>query len=102
MARLEFLPQVIGDLRDIWSYIAAHNRPAADRLMVRFNARFELLAQRPLIGQLRPDIGDEVRHSVVARNYLILYRALSNGAQIVRVVHGSRDLSQLGLEDRAP
>jgi plasmid stabilization system protein ParE len=65
--------------------------------MVRFNARFELLAERPHIGRLRPDIGRDVRHSVMQRNYLILYRALPDGAQIVRVVHGSRDLTKLDL-----
>lgn len=46
------------------------------------------------MGRLRPDIAPELRYFVVG-NYLILYRTVENGIQIVRVIHGARDLPHL-------
>ena len=46
------------------------------------------------MGRLRPDIAPELRYLAVG-NYLILYRTVPNGIQIVRVIHGARDLPNL-------
>jgi toxin ParE1/3/4 len=46
------------------------------------------------MGMARDDIGPGVRHFPVGR-YLILYRALNDGVEIVRYVHGMRRLQDL-------
>ncbi len=55
---------------------------------------FQHLAENPLLGRLRPDIAPELRYFAVGK-YLILYRIVPNGIQIVRVIHGAWDLSNL-------
>jgi toxin ParE1/3/4 len=46
------------------------------------------------MGRLRLDIAPELRY-FMAGKYLILYRTVPGGVQIVRVIHGARDLSNL-------
>ncbi|EQD35138.1 plasmid stabilization system protein, RelE/ParE family, partial [mine drainage metagenome] len=48
-----------------------------------------LLAENPCLGPARPDIAPELRYHPVG-NYLLLYRILKNGIELVRVVHGAR------------
>ncbi len=82
------------DLIDIWSYIAQENPQAADRMLDEFENKISLLAEQPYLGPARPDIAPEMRYFPVG-NYLILYREVSSGVEIVRVVHGARRLSNL-------
>ncbi len=82
------------DLIELWIYIAQDNPPAADRLLDTIEQRFQALAANPLMGRLRPDIAPELRYFIVGR-YLILYRTVENGIQIIRVIHGARDIPSL-------
>ncbi|MGB3391429.1 MAG: type II toxin-antitoxin system RelE/ParE family toxin [Pseudaminobacter sp.] len=87
-------PAAESDLIDIWVSIALDNRRAADQLLQEFENRFNQLADFPESGPLRPDIADDVR-TLTCRNYLILYRMVSDHIEIVRVVHGARDITAL-------
>ncbi|WP_219821280.1 type II toxin-antitoxin system RelE/ParE family toxin [Methylobacter tundripaludum] len=82
------------DLIEIWIYIAQDNPRAADRVLDDIEQRFHALADNPLMGRLRSDIAPELRYFVVG-SYLILYRTAEDGIQIVRVIHGARDLPHL-------
>ena len=82
------------DLIEIWIYIAQDNPIAADRVLDDIEERFDALADNPLMGRLRPDIAPELRYFTVGK-YLILYRTVPDGAQIVRVIHGASDLPHL-------
>jgi toxin ParE1/3/4 len=82
------------DLVDIWIYIAHDNPDAADRLLEEIDRKCDLLADNPRLGHARPDIAPEFRHWPVG-NYLILYRPLPDGIEVVRVVHGARRLDSL-------
>lgn len=79
------------DLLSIWSYIAADSPAAADRLLDAIDHRCALLADNPKLGPARPEITPELRYSPV-RSYLIFYREVSEGIEVVRVLHGARDL----------
>ena len=47
------------DLDEIWSYVADDASPtAADRLIDAIVDRFELLAEQPRMGRLRPEFGE--------------------------------------------
>lgn len=82
------------DLIDIWDYIARFNPQAADRIVGVLDAKSLALARNPYLGMARDDIAEGVRHFPVG-NYLILYRALSDGIEVVRYVHGRRRLQDL-------
>lgn len=82
------------DLIDIWRYIAPNNPAAADALLDRIDEKCALLARNPRLGAERSDIRPGLRYLVVGE-YLILYRIIEHGIEIVRVVHGRRDLFNL-------
>lgn len=82
------------DLMDLWVYIAQDNPKAADRLLDEIEDKFGLLSEQPRLGPARPDIAPELRYVPVGR-YLILYREIVDGIEVVRVVHGARRLSHL-------
>lgn len=94
MPEIQRTAQAEEDLIELWIYIAQDNPAAADRLLDAINERCLALADNPLMGRLRPDIAPELRYFTVG-NYLILYRTLPDGVQIVRVIHGARDLPNL-------
>ena len=58
--------------------------------------KFELLARHPGAGVRRSDIGPDVR-SFPLGNYLVLYRRITDGVEIIRAVHEQRDLSKFKL-----
>lgn len=82
------------DLIEIWTYIALDSVVAADKILDEIEARCVMLANNPLMGRLRPDIAPELR-SFVSGAYLILYLFREEGIQVVRFVHGARDLSRI-------
>ena len=67
---------------------------AADRWLDTLEEKLGLLADNPLMGAARPDIAPELRYYPVG-NSLLLYRLVSGGIEVVRVVHGARDLLNL-------
>ena len=73
---------------------------AADRLLDLLEEKYKLLADNPHMGPARPDIAKELRYLPVG-NYLLLYRVISNGIELVRVVHGARTALSLGLTGAA-
>jgi toxin ParE1/3/4 len=79
-------------LISIWLSIAPENRTAADRLLDRFDVRWDLLASQPFSGMARKDLGEDIRHLVVG-SYLTFYRVTSAGIDILRVLHGRRDIT---------
>lgn len=50
----------------------------------------DALANHPLMGRLRAEIAPEFRYFVVG-NYLILYRTVQDGIEVIRVIHGARN-----------
>lgn len=94
MAVVEWTAQAEEDLIDIWVYISQDNPAAADDLLDEIDGKCALLAANPYMGPARSDIAPELRYFPVGR-YLILYRVITDGVQVVRVVHGARRLSNL-------
>jgi toxin ParE1/3/4 len=82
------------DLIDLWQYVTQDNPGAADRLLDEIEDKCALLAANPQLGPARPDIAADCRYFPVGR-YLILYRLIPDGIEVVRVVQGSRRLENL-------
>lgn len=72
------------DLNDIWFYIAQDNPKAADRFIRAIVSRFPKLAAIPGRGRPREELTPGLRSTSVGR-YIIFYRSLENGVEIVRV-----------------
>lgn len=81
------------DLIGIWLYIARDNPGAADDMLHRMDEKFVLLAENPRLGRALPELRAGMRRWPFG-DYLILYREISGGVEIVRVIHGKRDLKR--------
>lgn len=92
--KIRRLPQAIRDVDDIWLHIAADNPAAATRMAERLSAGVARLADFPESGRTRPEIGAGARSVVVGR-YLVLYRVSGDCVDIVRVIHGAREITGL-------
>jgi len=82
------------DLTEIALYIAEQNSAAADCWLDMINEKCRLLAQMPELGRKRFDLSGGLR-SLAVNNYVIFYRPISDGIQVIRVLHGARDIPTL-------
>lgn len=78
----------------IAAYIARDSPGRAISFVREIRARFREVGGRPLLFQLRPEIGDGARLAVVG-HYAILFRVVGEVVRIERVVHGGRELARL-------
>jgi toxin ParE1/3/4 len=91
-------PQAITDLAEIWDYIADDSEGSADSFIDLLDRKIRALARRPGIGRAREELAEGLRSFPVGR-YIIFYRAISKGIEIVRILHGARDLETLFHKD---
>jgi toxin ParE1/3/4 len=92
--QLTFAPSAEADLDAILEFIA-HDKPlAAISFVEKLREKCLLLATNPELGELRLDLADNLRAFSVG-NYVIFYRTLQNGAEIIRVVSGFQNLEML-------
>jgi toxin ParE1/3/4 len=90
------------DLIGIWLDIAQDNPRAADRMLDRIEVRCQRLPRHPHMGPARPDLAPDIRHIVIGA-YLVFYRVQRSHIEILRVLHGRRDLRDIeGLGERRP
>jgi toxin ParE1/3/4 len=94
-ARILRTPDAIADLDAIWDFIARDNVPAADRLLDRLQAHFELLVKHPEIGEQQPGLADGSYRRFTCGSYVIYYRPIDDGIVVIRVLHGARDVDAL-------
>ncbi len=95
MERYELTPEAVSDLFEIWNFINRDNPEAADRVEAAVLRACELLADSPFAGRVRKDLTPlPVRFWVVHpySKYLIVYDPEKKPLQIVRILHGARDL----------
>jgi toxin ParE1/3/4 len=91
MASVVFAPRAREDLSSIFDYIANDKPLAAVRWLKSIQDKCGLIASAPEIGERRPEYGPDIRGTVVGR-YVIFYRPLPDGVEVVRVVAGERDI----------
>lgn len=94
MAKLIILPAARADLIDIGDFIALDNPPRAASFVAEIEAKIVEIGARPGSFQKRDDLHPGLRHAPHGR-YLIFFIERDGEVQIVRVLHGSRDLPRL-------
>lgn len=96
MAEALISPEALQDMSDIHNYIAMDDPDAADRVVQAFEQNVSLLATQPELGQLKPRLRG-LRMWVVTEfpNYLMFYRERNGVLEIVRVLHGARDVPSI-------
>ena len=74
--------------------VVEHRPAAADRLTDDIVAQCELYATRPHAGIPRGDLGEGFR-VLVRRPYLVVYRPIDDGIEVLRILDGRRDYRSL-------
>jgi toxin ParE1/3/4 len=87
-------PLAEADILEIWDYIADDNIAAADDWVDRLDEQFRLLATQPKIGRTRDELAAGMRSFPVGR-YVVFYMPLDDGVDVIRVLHGSRDIDAI-------
>lgn len=98
--RLRFLRQAESDVAEILSYLANENLVLARTFRTALQTTGALLLDMPHIGSMR------VTRRLALKNirlvpirdfekYVVFYRSLNDGIEIVRVLHGARDYPAL-------
>ena len=85
------------ELEAIWDRIAIDNIDAADRFVESAYATFQELAQMPGMGRVRHFPQERLRELRSFRvkgfeNYLVFYGPVSEGIEVLHILHGARDL----------
>jgi|SRR5262249_523660 len=82
------------DLQSIWEYIAQYNSESASKLIRELVSTFGMLRDSPHAGRAQPTLAKDLR-SFVVRGYFIFYRPFDDRIEILRVLHGSRDIETI-------
>jgi toxin ParE1/3/4 len=94
VSRLNFSRRAERDLNLIGDHIKQHNPAAAERWVDLIESKCRSLAEHPGVGRSRSDLRKNLR-SLAVGNYIIFYRRIQGGIEIVRVLHGRRNLRAL-------
>jgi len=94
MRRAHFTSRAEQDLTEICDYLADFSLQSAVNLERRIEEAVQRLVMWPGMGPEREELAPRLRSFPVG-DYLILYQPVDDGIQIIRIVHGSRDLFRL-------
>lgn len=94
MSRYIIAPSASRDLNQIADYFLTRNLEAGEKLFREFNNKCQNLAVFPNMGRSYAYIKPSLR-GLPLDGYVILYRLLDDGVEILRVVSGRQDLESL-------
>jgi len=87
------------DLKQIYDYIAKDSKYYATNVAQHIVSKAESLNEFPEIGRVVPEISDENVRELIIYSYRLIYEVVSNGVQILAIIHGKRDFSSVGRND---
>jgi toxin ParE1/3/4 len=94
MNRYKLSQQAEQDLEDIWVYLAEQDAIRADQQVAQILNRLPMLAQYPDMGKARNDLAPNLRR-FPSKPYIVFYRKIPDGVEIMRIVHQSRNIEDL-------
>lgn len=91
MLAIVLTPSANADLAEIWKFIATDNPAQADDFIDLIDEKFQNLSRQPGLGRRREELVAGLRSFPVGR-YVIFYLQVQDCLQIVRDLHGARDV----------
>lgn len=100
MPKFILAPCVESELWTIWNFIAQDNPDAATRVIEAAHETFKNLAATPCLGRPHKFRNPKLKavrswHVSSFDNYLIFYRPVTEGIEVLHVYHGARDIEAL-------
>lgn len=101
--RIVRAPEVAAELWSIFAVIAENREDAALRFLDAADRCFQQIAASPgigTIGEFASPLLTGVRRWRIAEfpNYLVFYRIHENAVEILHILHGARNIDELGAE----
>ena len=94
MSQIRISPRARSDLTEIWGYIADDSVANADAFIDKLYATIQVLANQSGSGRRREELAPGILSFPFGR-YMIFYRASQDAIEIVRVLHGARDIQSI-------
>jgi toxin ParE1/3/4 len=94
VSQLRISPRATTDLIEIWSYIADDSLANADAFIDKLYQAMQSLARQPGSGRHREELAPGIQSFPLGR-YIIFYRPVADALEIVRVLHGARDIENI-------
>jgi len=95
MTAVHISAEAEADLDAIWYHIASDSPVNADRFLERLITTLtNTLSTAPLAGRTRDEFGAGLR-SFPVENYIAFYRTTKSAVEIIRIIHGARDLGTI-------
>jgi toxin ParE1/3/4 len=93
-------PQTVQDLDEHAVFLQRDSAQVAIRFLDQAESTFQLLADMPGMGRLYESgnprlVGLRCFHVSGFENHLIFYRPVEGGIEVVRVLHGARDIRSI-------
>jgi toxin ParE1/3/4 len=90
-------PEAERDIERIALYLLENGAgyDVTDRFVSDLHERFDAHARQPMMGNLCEDLGPDLRCFSFRRNYVVIYRPLDDGIDVLRVFHTARDYGWL-------
>lgn len=98
MVEVRLSPQAERDLEEILTDLDRKSTAAADRYAAAFDEKGRTLARFPEMGRSRSEINPTLRSTLVAP-YVLFYRLEGDVVQVLRILHGRRDVRSIMKEE---
>jgi len=98
MADVRRSSQAERDLETILEDLQQNAPVAAERYATAFYEKGQALSRFPEMGRSRPEIAPGL-HSTLVYPYVVFYRIDGDAVQILRILHGKRDLQRIMREE---
>ena len=94
MLKITRTPAAVRDVVAITDYIAANNLDAALRFHDEIDRLLDLIARYPQMGEAVDHLAAGMRRHTLG-DYLLFYRLRGSELELIRVLHGARDIDSL-------
>jgi len=94
MSQIVQTPASLQDFDNIWDYIGGDSEKRAAAFIRKIEKALALLAENPEMGRTRNDLETNLRSFPVG-NYVIFYEVIVGGIEVLRVLHGARDIPDI-------
>jgi toxin ParE1/3/4 len=94
VSQIRISPRARSDLTEIWSYIADDSVANADAFIDKLHKTIQVLAKQPRSGRRREELAPGILSFPFGR-YIIFYCTNRYAIEIVRVLHGARDIQSI-------
>ncbi|MHA1283644.1 MAG: type II toxin-antitoxin system RelE/ParE family toxin [Promethearchaeota archaeon] len=93
MVKIEWSAKAEDDLNEIIEYIAQDSIEFAISFYEQIKKKVENLIRFPRIGRKVPEYNDSNIRELIFKNYRLIYKIIDDKIQIIRLIHGSRNLN---------